>query len=297
MPPFISAVVNTLNEERNVAFALRSLRPWVDEIVVVDMASDDATVEVARSFGARVVGHERTGFVGPAREVACAAARGEWLMVLDADELVPEPLSQRLREVARQNAADAVRMSRLNHLLGGPLLHSGWNPKRERHVRFFRRGAVQLETRLHEPPRPRPGTRVIELPDDPELSLVHFNYLDTTHFLFKLNDYAGIEAEQTARRGERLSAGRALGRALREALARYVWHAGWRDGWRGLSLSLFMAAYHVAVYAKLRERDDLGSRADAERRYREEAERLLAAYAPHEARIEELGVSLSTRVP
>ena len=85
----ISAVLNTLDEERRIAFALRSVRPWVDEIVVVDMASSDRTVEIARSFGAHVASHARTGFVEPARAFACAQAAGDWILVLDADELVP----------------------------------------------------------------------------------------------------------------------------------------------------------------------------------------------------------------
>jgi hypothetical protein len=67
-------------------------------------------------------------------------------------------------------------------------------------------------------------------------------------------------------------------RGSREGLARYFKHGGWRDGWRGLSLSLLMVAYHVTVYAKQHELGEGLDRPDIERRYKEEAERLLAAY-------------------
>jgi len=280
MTPSISAVVHTLNEERNLPFALRSVRPWVDDIVVVDMASGDGTTAVARAFGARVFSHERLGFVEPARESGVAKARGDWVLVLDADELVLEPLSRRLRALAAADEADVVRVPRLNYLLGGPLEHSGWNPARDLQARFFKPGALRMSPLVHGQPEARPEARRLDLPVEPGLAIAHFNYLDTTHFLHKLDVYSGLEAAQAASRGEAPGAARALYRAGREWLARYVRHRGFADGWRGLSLSLLMAAYHVAVYAKQCELRDVGPRAEAVRRYREEAERLLAAYGP-----------------
>ena len=76
----ISAIIHTLNEELNIANAIRSVAPWVDEIVVIDMYSDDRTAEIARSLGARVLLHEKTGFVEPARAYAEAQALGDWIL-------------------------------------------------------------------------------------------------------------------------------------------------------------------------------------------------------------------------
>jgi glycosyltransferase involved in cell wall biosynthesis len=283
MAPSISVVVHTLNEERNLPFALRSVRPWVDEIVVVDMASDDDTRAVAQRFGARIFAHERVGFVEPAREAGCAHATGDWILCLDADELVPEPLSRRLREIAAADSAEVVRLPRLNYILGGPLAHTGWNPARDLQTRFFKRGAVRMSAFVHENASALQGARVMDLPATPGGELVHFNYLDSTHFLYKLDRYAAIEAGEAHRRGERPSWRRLLLRGSREGLARYFRHGGWRDGWRGLSLSLLMVAYRVVVYTKHHELDDGLERSDVERRYRVEAERLLAAYAPPDA--------------
>jgi glycosyltransferase involved in cell wall biosynthesis len=276
--PTISAVVHTLNEERNLPFALRSVRPWVDEIVVVDMASDDGTVAVARAFGAHVVAHERVGFVEPAREAGCSHARGDFVLMLDADEIVLEPLSRRPRSLADGDEADLVRVPRVNYLLGGPLAHTGWNCDRDMQTRFFRRGMLRPSPWLHGQPAGTPEARWMNLAPDPGVALVHFNYLDTTHFLHKLDVYAGLDAVQAQARGERPSAPVTVARMAREWLTRYVRHAGFRDGWRGFSLSALMVAYHVAVYAKQCELGDVGSREEAARRYRHEAERLLAAY-------------------
>lgn len=275
----ISAVLNTLDEERRVAYALRSLAPWVDEIVVVDMHSTDRTVEIARSFGAKVATHPRTGFVEPARAFACAQASGDWILVLDADELVPPALARRLREIAARDEADVVRVPRLNHLLGAPVPHSGWNPARDLQTRFWKKDAVTQPAEIHGHATPRAGMRVLDLPARDGACLVHLSHVDVAAFLAKLDAYTSVEAAQAFARGERPSVPRALRAAAREWLARYVRHGGWRDGWRGVHLSLLMAAYRIAAAAKLAERWEIGARDAAEARYAAEAERVLAGFA------------------
>jgi (heptosyl)LPS beta-1,4-glucosyltransferase len=274
----ISAVLNTLDEERRLPFALRSVAPWVDEIVVVDMQSTDRTVEIARAFGARIATHARTGFVEPARAFACAQATGDWILVLDADEVVPPALARRLRAVAAHDEADVVRLSRLNHLLGAPVRHSGWNPVRDRQTRFWRNGAVTQPAEIHGHAAPRPGMRVLDLPPRDDECLLHLSHVDVAAFVSKLDAYTSVEAAQAFARGERPSAARALRVAAREWLARYVRHGGWRDGWRGFHLSLLMAGYRITAAAKLAELWDVGGRETAQARYDLAAERALAGY-------------------
>jgi hypothetical protein len=116
--------------------------------------------------------------------------------------------------------------------------------------------------------------------------MVHFNYLDTSHFLEKLNRYTSIEAQAGFARRERSSIPRTIRSAAREWWQRYVSGRGYRDGWRGFYLSTFMAFYRVVVQAKLRELSDLGGRVEIEAGYRREANRLLEEYGetalPHD---------------
>jgi glycosyltransferase involved in cell wall biosynthesis len=275
----ISAVINTLNEERRLPFALRSVKSWVDEIIVVDMHSTDATREIAKSFGARVFLHEPLGYADPARAFALEHATGDWILVLDADELVPLPLSERLLEVARRDEADVVVIPWLNYLLGAPLRGTGWGPTQDRHERFFRRGSVAAQPAIHAFLAIQPGARVLELPYAEGLAVVHFNYLDVHHFLDKLNRYTDIEAERVQASRKAGSVPRALVRAGREFVSRFVRFQGFRDGWRGFYLSALMATYRVAVAAKVRERQVNGDRHAVEAAYEAEAEKVLAAYS------------------
>jgi glycosyltransferase involved in cell wall biosynthesis len=276
--PRISVVINTLNEEPRLAYSLRSVRGWVDEIVVCDMHSDDRTAEIAESFGAKVVLHERLTYADPARPFALSQATGDWILVLDADELVPQPLSRRLREIATSGEADAVSIQWCNYVLGAALGYTGWGPSQNPHIRFFRRGAVEARPDIHDYLHVVPGSRVLELPATKGMAMIHLSYTDVTQFVDKLNRYTTVEAESALARGERGSPMRALRRSGREFLTRYLRRRGYRDGWRGFYLSALMAMYRLVVVAKLDELRRNGPRAAVESSYREEAERWLAAY-------------------
>ncbi len=283
MKPLISVAINTLDEEKNLPFALRSVKSWADDIVVVDMHSTDRTVEIATSFGARVYPHERLGFADPARAFAIEQTRGEWVLILDADELIPRGLSQRLLEIAASGEADVVQIPRLNYLLGARLEHTGWGLRSDYQLRFFRRGSLVTTDTIHDFLKPVPGARRLRLPVDAELSIVHFNYLDVTHFLDKLNRYTSIEAKQAAERGESGSVPGSLWKSGREFYRRFVGSGGYRDGWRGFYLSAMMAFYRLSVAAKLTELGEGLTAETTERHYAEIAERVLAEYAEENA--------------
>jgi glycosyltransferase involved in cell wall biosynthesis len=271
-------VINTLNEEERIGFALRSVKDWADEIIVVDMHSDDRTAEIAASHGARVLLHDRVGYADPARAYAVGQTTGDWILILDADELVQKPLSQRLLSIAAGDEADAVRIHWRNYLLGAPMGHTGWGPHQDSHARFFRRNTVDLKPDVHNFYRVKDGARVVDLGSDPSLEIVHFNYLDVEHFVEKMNRYTSIEAAAIAARGEKTGRGRAMVRAGREFIGRYLRRGGYKDGWRGFYLSGLMAGYRFITLAKAEELRRNGPRADVAARYREEAERILQGY-------------------
>lgn len=299
--PRISVIINTYNEERNLPYALRSVWSWTDEIVVVDMHSDDRTVAIAREFGAHVHPHERVGFADPARAFAIAQATGEWVLILDADELISPPLAERLREIAREDAADMINIPREEYFFGAQLRATGWGPEQGTHPRFFKRGMLHANAALHDFLKPVPGARILDLPYTPGAVMTHFAYLDLTQYVDKLNRYTGIEVRQSLARGENdtpmwvdrdmhpypplhaLFRGRtgppwALLYGVFVFFSRYLKNRGYRDGWRGFYVSLLVGVYYLVAYAKLHERGAVGTRADVERAYHAEAERILRGF-------------------
>jgi glycosyltransferase involved in cell wall biosynthesis len=273
----ISVVINTLNVERTLPYALRSVQ-WADEIIVVDMHSEDRTAEIARTFGAKVYLTQGPGVNVPARAFAIAQASNEWILVIDADELVPESLCRELKEIARSSSAEAVELPFVNYLLGAALSYTGWGPSQDSHLRFFRKGKMIASPLVHHELQLLENAVVSRVEYDGSNAIVHFAYGDVSHFVEKLNRYTTIEAKQAFERGDRANGWLALPRAARQFLQRYLRLHGYRDGWRGLYLSGLMAMYRWTTHAKLQELESTGGREAVLESYRLEAERIIAGY-------------------
>jgi (heptosyl)LPS beta-1,4-glucosyltransferase len=278
MKPRISVVINTLNEEGNLPYALRSVQTWADEIIVVDMHSEDRTIEIAREYGAKIYFHDRIAAFDGARIVAVSQATGEWIFLLDADEIIPQSLSLKLMQIAEDDTADVVVIPRLNYLLGAPLGYTGWGPYQDRHPRFFKKDKIDLNPRIHAFMHPAHGARVLTLPHQAKMLFHHFNYVDCAQFLEKLNRYTTVEAQQAFDRTEDASYPKAILKTAAEFANRYFRNRGYRDGWRGLYLSGFMAMYRWATYAKLQELRATGGKKEIIEKYHRTAEELIATY-------------------
>ena len=171
--PAISALVHTRNEAAVLGPCLESLR-WVDELIVADMGSTDATREIAAAAGARVIDVPVVPLVDTVRNLAVGQCAGPWVLVVDADERVPPTLAARLREIAAgptATAADAYALPRQNRFLGVWLEHGFWPDPQ---VRFFRQEAARWTDHVHEPPRVT--GRLEELPAEPAFALDHPGY-------------------------------------------------------------------------------------------------------------------------
>lgn len=255
----ISVVMNTLNEETNIAWALRSVCSVANEIIIVDMHSVDATVSIAESFGARVFYHERLAFADPAREFALSKATGDWILLLDADEVVPWRLMNRLKLHADQlGAEDVLLLPRQNFALGAPIQGLGWAGKDDYQIRFFRNGSVQSTGEIHNFLRVVQGSRVGRLPYASELCILHFSYTDLASVVERVDRYTSIEAASRLDKGRQPSLVRALAVAPLEFIRRYLILGGYRDGWRGFYLATLLATYKLLQEAKMQQLATVG---------------------------------------
>ncbi|HVY94052.1 MAG TPA: glycosyltransferase family 2 protein, partial [Bryobacteraceae bacterium] len=147
----ISATIVALNEERNIARAIGSLKPCVDEIVVVDSGSSDRTREIAAELGARVVREDWRGYAEQ-KNFAAECAAHDWILSLDADEeLTPELAAEinALRTGEEPGVIGGWTMPRRARYLGRWIRHSGWYPDRK--LRLYHRGRGTWKgERVHE---------------------------------------------------------------------------------------------------------------------------------------------------
>lgn len=245
----ISVVINTYNEEKNIKNALESVR-WADEIIVCDMHSTDSTVEIAKRYKAKVVYHKLTHFVEPARNFAIKQASNPWVLVLDADEMIPEGLAKELqRLVSKEVVYSYFELPRKNMIFGKWMRASMWWP--DYNIRFFKQGSVVWNEQIHSNPNTiGVGTR---LPEEEKLAIVHNNYTSVSQFVDRLNRYTCIQAEELFKKKTMFEWRDLITKPLEEFLSRYFAKRGFEDGLHGLGLSLLQAFSFVVVYLKLWE--------------------------------------------
>lgn len=244
----ISAVVMTLNEEHNLEYCLRSVRSWCDQVIVVDMHSEDRTSEIAHRFADLVLRHERIEGFDAGREKGFVSAAGDWILSIDADEVIPPSLATWIRRFVDSDPAfDLALIPRVNVFLGRWIKSSPWWPGKPR---LFRRGTLEVSGKLHLGLVPKPGSRVKHLPRDPDLSMWHFTYPSIESLTHKTNRYTTIEARQALEEGKG-DPGiiELLWPPLRAVLV-YFRRFGPRDGMAGLAYAVDRAYYGFMAVAK-----------------------------------------------
>lgn len=247
----ISVVVVCLNEESKLSKCLKSIESFADELVVVDLGSIDDSIKIAKGFGAKVYYHKFVPYVESIRNFVISKTTGDWVLILDPDEVLTSNLKEELKQIEKENKYDAVNIPRKNIFFGRWIYHSNWWP--DRHVRFFKKGKVKWSDKIHSYPEVNGDT--IDLEAKEELVIIHNGYKSINEFLSRQNRYSSIEAENLYKEGVRFSWMLFFWKSTREFLVRFLKHRGFLDGFYGFVLTYLMMIYQFEVMIKLWEKE------------------------------------------
>ena len=247
----ISAVILARNEEHNIRYCLETVR-WCDEIIVVDMESEDRTAAIALEYTSRIYSHAKVEAFDIAKKFAVEQASGDWVLLIDADEMAPKSLCMALKAIAEKNEVDIVEIPFRHYIMGDCVRYSGWGYTPL--PRFFRSEKIIFTETIHGYMQKASDARVVRLESLEENSIAHFNYIDSAHFVEKLNRYTSVEAQHLFDRGINFSYYLLFKTLLREFYGRFFRGKGYRDGVRGFSLCLMMVFYRALSYIKLWEK-------------------------------------------
>jgi (heptosyl)LPS beta-1,4-glucosyltransferase len=242
----ISAVVNTRNEENNIEDCLNTLQ-FTDEIVVVDMESKDATVDIAKKFTDKIYDHKMVGFVEPARNFAISKAVGTWVLIVDADERIPKTLAKKLIEIALEDKVDFVRIPRKNLIFGQWTQHSRWWP--DYNIRFFKKGSVEWQNEIHSIPITT-GTG-INLDADETLAIEHHHYDTIDEYFERALRYSSQQAKELIGAGYKFDVKDLIGKPISEFISRFFAGEGYKDGLHGLVLAFLQMFSVMLIYLKV----------------------------------------------
>lgn len=239
----VSAVLITLNEERNIEEAIRSVS-WAREVVVVDAFSSDSTPEICRRLGAKFFQREWKGYVDQ-KNFALAQAGQRWVLSLDADERISADLQNEILQLP-EDGPKGYRIPRRTSFLNQWIDHTSWVPDFQ--LRLFDRQCGRWQGgRVHETVRIE--GRVAELKNP----LLHYSYRSIDDFLQRLQRYSRLAAEDCYERGVRTRWHHLLVHPAAAFFKSYFLKRGFQDGLAGLSVSMLAGTSVFFRYLKLLE--------------------------------------------
>jgi glycosyltransferase involved in cell wall biosynthesis len=246
--PRLSVVVVTLDEEERIRTCLESVA-WADELIVVDAESHDKTVAVAGELTEHVFVRPWPGYAAQ-KNFGIEQARGEWILSLDADEILSAELRAEIEAVLAGggDGPDGYSVPRRNIFWDRWIRHGGLYPDWQ--LRLFRRERGRFVARaVHE-------SVVVEgAVSRLRGHLEHRSYRDVADFLERTDRYTTLAAEDWLAEGRGARPFRDLVvRPLGRFFGMYVWRGGFLDGWRGFLLAVLYGYYVFMRSAKIWER-------------------------------------------
>ena len=234
----LSAILIAKDASSTIAETLASLE-FCDAIIVLDSGSQDDTVAIARSFGAKVVETDWLGY-GIQKQRALSFVDTGWALSIDCDEVVSGPLRHEILTNLESPAFNVYRMPRLNHLCRRAVQCAGWYP--DYVERLFRVDQAHFSDALvHESLQFSCPCGTLRAP------LLHYTYDNLESAIDKLNRYSSLAAVGMRSRGRQVAPWTPPFRFLFRFFSAYLLRGGCLGGLDGFTVSLLQA---VEVYFK-----------------------------------------------
>ncbi|NLE36627.1 MAG: glycosyltransferase family 2 protein [Pirellulaceae bacterium] len=239
----LTVLVPCKNERKNIRPCLESVRDLADELLVADSGSTDGTLAIVREIGnCRVI---RRDYVNSAdfKNWAIPQARHPWVLIVDADERVPEPLAREIREILENppEDMDAFSCDFQDFFMGHPLRYAGWD---SRSIRLIRRDVCRYQMRRVHADVVVDPNRVGKL----KTRIPHYSVWDYNDFILKYARYTTWASDDLWEKGRRSSFFGLTLRPVMRFLHLYLIRGGFLDGIPGLQVCAFFT--FLSTYMK-----------------------------------------------
>lgn len=245
----LSAVIVAKNEERIVGKTLAAIKDLADEIVFVDSGSTDSTIEIAKSFSKLKLIHQDWLGYAAQKNFAMQQAQYDWVLSLDADEVVTEDLSKEIKLILDSPTCQGYKIPRILYIGDRAVTRGGFFPDAQ--LRLIRRGAGQFNDRLvHEAIKMEGTIGMLRSP------MLHYAYATVDDFAAAMENYARLSAKEFARQGRFGWKAHPLNEMIHPMwtfLYRYLFRGGILDGAMGFRLNTIYSDYVRKKIRYLRE--------------------------------------------
>ena len=216
----ISAIILSHNDQDSIGKTLKSLL-WCDERIIIDDYSTDRTIEIAKKYTVRVFQHNLNDDFGVQRNFGLAKAKGEWVLFVDSDEVVPEELAKEIQEVVK-NSTSSFYVKRQDWLFGKTLKHG--ETSKVWLLRLAKKNAGIWARPVHEVWNVGGETETLVHPID------HFPHQDVAQFISAINWYSTLNARYLFEIKVKVQWWHILIYPKAKFFMDYVWYFGFLDG-------------------------------------------------------------------
>src|SRR3989339_1661200 len=248
----LSLCLAVFNEEKNLHYPMGSAIDLVDEVVIVDGGSTDKTVEIAKSYGkkVRIINTDNPPMFHKNKQKAIEAAKGEWILQLDADEELTEELKKEIQTIIRSNEShksnlsySAYQIPRKNWFLTGFLMKGGQYP--DYTIRLYKNGVAKFPCKdVHENVDIKGEIGYLKNP------LLHYADPDFSRYLMRWDRYTTAEVERMSKDTKLNFFNYIIWKPKITFFMMYFRHKGFLDGFPGLVFALFSSIRFWVIYIK-----------------------------------------------
>tara|TARA_R110002050_G_scaffold149463_1_gene276092 strand:- start:143739 stop:144500 length:762 start_codon:yes stop_codon:yes gene_type:complete len=242
----ISAVIITYNEEKNIERCLKSLSGIVDEIVVIDSFSTDRTIEICNRFNVVLISHEWLGY-SKQKNLGNQTATHDYILSVDADEALSEPLKNSILELKNQPFTGAYSVNRMVNYCGHWIKHTSWYPDNK--IRIWNKREGKWKGEIHETIEFKSPTSITLLKGD----LHHYTYYTEEEHIAQQVKFSTIAAQDMFNQGKRAPLYKLILNPLASFIKDMIIRSGYLDGASGLKISIISAKSVYWKYKKLRQ--------------------------------------------
>lgn len=243
----ISVVIIARNEAHIIANTLQSLKPVINDIVVVDSGSTDETVNICKQFNATVIETDWGGY-GVNKKKGVAVAKNDWILSLDADEAIDEELQKTLAELPLTNDKEVFDIRFKNFFCNKWIRFGEWGF--DKHIRLFnRKQAKWNEAAVHESLMLPDGVKITMLKGN----VLHYTVRNREEYANKMNSYAMMNAKKYFESGKKPNFLKQYFSPVFAFMQHYIFRLGFLDGKEGYIIAITTARYTFLKYSYLHD--------------------------------------------
>jgi glycosyltransferase involved in cell wall biosynthesis len=243
----LTTIVITYNESANIERCLQAVLPISDEVIVIDSFSTDETVSICQKHGVKVISRQWEGY-SFTKNYGSLMASHDWILSVDADEVVSEKLAKKIKEILLNPDAQVYEIFRFNNYCGKWIRHGAWYPEYRRRL-YHRKFACWNDNEVHED---------IQLLNNPKVArikepLLHYSYKTIVEHRAKTIRYADIFAKYKASQKKRAGFVKLYLSPVFRFVKDYFFKLGFLDGHYGFVIAKETAYYTYLKYLKTRK--------------------------------------------